>query len=137
MLAPGGEQLAQVQREIDIHAGLCHPSILPLLAYDIQLGSSPGPAGPPQPRSYRTNSSANLQLDHVAVDMEPSIAGACDATAYLLFPAYADGTLAEEVERLAQSTPGPKLTAQQVLGIFAQVGTRVKAGWRGGFCVMG
>ena len=55
--------------------------------------------------------------------MEPSIAGAGDATAYLLFPAYPDGTLAEEVERLAR-TAGPKLTAQQVLGIFAQVGTR-------------
>ena len=125
VLAPGGEQLDQIQREIDIHASLCHPSILPLLAYDIQLGSSPGPAGPSQLRNYSTNTSASLQLDHVAVDMEPSLPGAGDATAYLLFPAYPDGTLAEEVERLAQSTAGPKLTAQQVLGIFAQVGTRV------------
>ena len=60
------EQLAQVQREIDIHASLCHPSILPLLAYDIQVRTSPRPpAGPPQPQSYSVNSSASFQLDHV------------------------------------------------------------------------
>ncbi len=61
--------------------------------------------------------------DQVAVNMEGAAAGAAEgAAAYLLFPAYPDGTLAQEVDRLSRMPGVPRLTAHQVLGIFIQVG---------------
>lgn len=88
-----------------------HPSILPLLGHDI-IASGPANAGAPIQSDTSTSS------DHLTIDVLDS---EVKYTAYLVFPAHTDGTLAEEVERLERSEIKMGLSTSQVLGIFIQV----------------
>ena len=123
IIASDREKLALVRKEIDIHSALSsHPSILPLLDYDIVTAASKtrpptalsGLSTPPPSAGQSTSQRLTI------ADMDSEEASGSESTAYLLLPADPDGTLAEEVEGLSRRG-APRLSVEQVLGIFIQV----------------
>lgn len=118
-----------VQNEVQLHSSLCHPNILRLIESQV-IGArnaqhrSASQTLASQPAATAAGSRPGEGF--VAIDMAATgkasseSAGVGDTTAYLLFPAYPDGTLADEVERLRST--GSSLKTAQVLDIFQQVG---------------
>lgn len=132
VIAASPERLQMVQNEVQLHSSLCHQNIVRLLdsevvgARNTQHVSRPSASQTLASQPAATAAGSRPGEGFVAIDMaatgtaSSASAGVGDTTAYLLFPAYPDGTLAEEVERLRSS--GSSLTTAQVLDIFQQVG---------------
>ncbi|GBF99323.1 serine threonine kinase [Raphidocelis subcapitata] len=104
VFAASGERLRDAQREIETTRALAHPNCLPLLAHAAADAGAPGAGG--GGGGARGQGQGQGQ-------------GGGGRTVSMLFPAFEDGTLAEEVARLAAA--GRRLGTADVLDIFEQV----------------
>ncbi|GAX78607.1 hypothetical protein CEUSTIGMA_g6046.t1 [Chlamydomonas eustigma] len=132
IVAQGPEKLQQVHHEIQIHSSLKHPHILPLIDSDIKHKSPTGygpitqhlgtylsacktlhnaPAAWSQGRAL--NGHVHISVEEDRLDMDVM------SEAYLMFPAYLEGNLAEEVDRLTHQMM--KLSTPQICDIFIQL----------------
>jgi hypothetical protein len=105
--AASGERLAEARREIATMRALSHPSCLPLLDHAICTPGGPGGGSGAGGGSGPGG-------------------GGGGAAVLLLFPAFEDGTLAEELARLGAT--GRRMATEDVLDVFEQVGVGVGNG---------
>jgi serine/threonine protein kinase len=98
--AASGDRLQQAKREIATMRALSHPNCLPLLDHAVCAGRAGAAASGGAGGGGRTPHEG--------------------CTVLLLFPAFEDGTLFDELQRLAAARQ--RLATQDVLDVFEQVG---------------
>lgn len=95
----GGEQMEAARREVEALRALQHANVLPLLDWCVADGGPASVAGPLG--AFASGGATAVPRD------EPC--AACQSV-MLLFPAYQDGTLQEEIDRLAAAGGQQKLS---------------------------